>query len=59
MALETRHTEKNLLFSLLKAQKYNPVLAQAKEMKEIVLQLKATMEPEDVELVLKQIAELD
>ena len=59
MALETRHTEKNILFSLLKAQKEEPLLAGSKEIKSIVLQLKATMEPEDVEIVLKRTAELE
>ena len=59
MSLETRHTEKILLFNILKAQKRNPMLAEAKEIKDIVLMLEATMEPEDVQLVLKKVAELD
>ena len=57
MSLETRHTEKSILFSLLKAQKINPEIAKINEFNEIVFQLKATMEPEDVELVIKQVTE--
>jgi hypothetical protein len=52
MSVETRHTEKNLLFSLL----------QIKDMKDVKLaiaRLIATMEPEDVELVKKQIMDLE
>ena len=57
MSLETRHTEKNILFSLLKAQKINPTIAALNEINEIVFHLKATMEPEDIELVIKQVNE--
>jgi len=48
-----------MLFTVLKAQKENPKLAAIKEIKDIILMLKAIMEPEDVELVLKQVADLD
>ncbi|MDR1664093.1 MAG: hypothetical protein LBR83_04115 [Clostridiales bacterium] len=47
MSVETRHTEKNILFQLLKA-------ADAGDLQEIIFNLCATMEPEDVELVKKQ-----
>jgi len=56
--LETRHTEKSILFMLLKAQKSDPVLAESRSFREIVSQLEATMEPEDVQLVLKKISDL-
>ena len=59
MALEAKHTEKLMLFTVLKAQKENPKLAAIKEIKDIILMLKAIMEPEDVELVLQQVADLD
>jgi len=59
MSLETRHTEKNILFMLLEALKSDPKLAESKSFKKIISQLEATMEPEDVQLVLKKIADLD
>ena len=55
MALEARRVEKDILFDLLKAQKLNPVIAELNEIHEIIFKLKATMEPEDVELVVKQV----
>ena len=59
MSLETRHTEKNILFMLLEAKKSDPKLEDSKSFKKIISQLEATMEPEDVQLVLKKIADLD
>ena len=50
--IETRHTEKNLLFTLLRAK-------DMKDIKLAIIQLEATMEPEDVELVKKKIFEVD
>jgi hypothetical protein len=50
MSLETRHTEKNLLFQLLKAKV-------TKDYETITENLIAIMEPEDVELVKKQVAD--
>ena len=58
MALETRHTEKQLLFNILKAIHRDPKLQDSIELDDTVKWLKATMEPEDVMLVCKQIAEL-
>jgi len=55
VALEARRVEKDILFDLLKAQKLNPVIAELNEIHEIIFKLKATMEPEDVELVVKQV----
>jgi len=51
MSVETRHTEKNILFWLLKAETFEDI-------KDIIANLMATMEPEDVELVMKRLAEL-
>ena len=59
MALETRHTEKQMLFNLLKAIKRDPSLSKSRELKDIVVALKAVMEAEDVAVVEKKIAELD
>ena len=56
--LETRHTEKQLLFNLLKAVHREPMLKESRELDDTIKWLKATMEPEDVMLVCKQIAEL-
>jgi len=50
--IETRHTEKNLLFTLLRAKDMNDI-------KMAIIQLEATMEPEDVELVKKKIYEVE
>lgn len=50
MSVETRHTEKSLLFLLLKAEETG-------DWASVLHQLIATMEPEDVELVKQQIAE--
>ena len=57
MSLDKRHTEKNILFDLLRAQALNPALAEFREFGDVVYQLIATMEPEDVELVEKRVAE--
>ena len=59
MALETRHTEKQVLFNLLKAIKRDPSLSKSREIKDTVIALKAVMEAEDVAVVEKKIAELD
>ena len=50
MSIETRHTEKNILFQLLKAQITG-------DWETVADNLMAIMEPEDVELVQKRIAE--
>lgn len=51
MSVETRHTEKTLLFNLL-------LMSHGKlDLKMTLSQLLATMEPEDVELVEKRVAE--
>ena len=50
MSVETRHTEKNILFQLL--------IARIKgDWETVTDNLMATMEPEDVELVQKRVAE--
>ncbi len=49
MSLETRHTEKNMLYNLLLAIKGNSTIEQ------VASNLMATMEPEDVKLVEKAI----
>ena len=59
MALETRHTEKQVLFNLLKAIKRDSNLEKSRELKDTVLALKAVMEQEDVAVVEKKVAELD
>jgi len=59
MALETRHTEKQLLFNLLKALHDEPELKKSPSIKHTVRSLKAIMEPEDIALVNGQIDELD
>ena len=59
MALEIRHTEKRLLFMLLKALHVEPELRKSQGMKEAVRSLRAVMEPEDIVLVNEQIDELD
>ena len=59
MALETRHTEKQMLFNLLKAIKRDPSLEKSREIKDTVIALKAVMEAEDVAVVEKKVAELD
>jgi hypothetical protein len=51
MSVETRHTEKTILFALLTAET-------SADVHKVITQLKATMEPEDVELVEKRVAEL-
>ncbi|MCL2617002.1 MAG: hypothetical protein FWD96_05090 [Defluviitaleaceae bacterium] len=56
--IETRHNEKNMLFMLLEAQMNDKALTESKAMKKIVMQLEAQMEPEDVQLVHKKIADL-
>jgi len=50
MSLETRHTEKSLLFQLLMAK-------EPKDIELVILHLMATMEPNDVELVQKRVKE--
>ena len=59
MALETRHTEKQILFNLLMALYREPQLKDSKEIGYIIKSLKAVMEPEDVALVQEQIQALD
>jgi len=58
MALETRHTEKMLLFSLLKALHRDPNLGRSREFSDIIIALKAQMEAEDIAMVNEQVAEL-
>ena len=58
MALETRHTEKSLLFTLLKLKKRNKILEELDDYNEAILQLMATMEQEDVVIVQKKVSEL-
>ena len=48
MSIETRHTEKNLLYMLLKAQN---CAEKPNDFDDIIHQLTAVMEKEDVELV--------
>ncbi len=50
MSIETRHTEKAILFQLLDA-------AETGEWMRVLSHIMATMEPEDVELVQKQYAD--
>ncbi|MCL2054856.1 MAG: hypothetical protein FWG90_10555 [Oscillospiraceae bacterium] len=50
MSLETRHTEKNILFMLLTAET-------SQDFDKLIKNLMAIMEPEDVELVQKRVAE--
>jgi len=59
MALETRHTQKQLLFNLLMALYREPELKDSREIGYVILSLKAVMEPEDVALVNEQIKALD
>ena len=59
MALESRHTEKQMLFNLLKAIKRDPNLEKSREIKDTVISLKAVMEAEDVVVVEEKVAELD
>jgi hypothetical protein len=51
VAIELRHTEKNILFKLLSCESFGDVEV-------VILNLIATMEPEDVEQVKKQVTEL-
>ena len=51
MAIETRHTEKSLLYSLLCVENLDDIDG-------VISHLMATMEPEDVELVEKRVAEM-
>ena len=51
MSIETRHTEKNILFKLLR-------IKDIEDLQEVIANLIATMEPEDVELVKKQVADI-
>jgi|GEM_PF-1658150 len=53
MSLETRHTEKNMLFLLRQVERNQLPIANA------IAQLTATMEPEDVKLVEQALNELD
>ena len=59
VALETRHTEKQALFNVLKAIKRDPALAKSRELRDAVIAMKAVMEAEDVAVVEKKVAELD
>ena len=59
MALETRHTQKQLLFNLLMALYRDPNLRNSREFAYVIKSLKAVMEAEDVAMVDKQIRELD
>ena len=51
MALETRHTEKSILFQLLKAQKEN------RPIEDVIAYLSTTMEQDDVKVVKQGFAE--
>jgi len=57
MSIDNRHTEKSILFDILRAQALNPSLAEIREFRDLAFQLIATMGPEDVELVKLQIVE--
>jgi len=59
MALETRHTEKLILFNLLKALSRDPELRNSREFRDVIRSLKAIMEAEDIALVNEQIKLLD
>jgi len=59
VALETRHTQKQLLFNLLMALYRDPNLRNSREFAYVIKSLKAVMEAEDVAMVDKQIRELD
>ena len=59
MALETRHTEKQLLFNMHMAMMRDDNLRNSREYKNLVTSLETVMEPEDVALVEKKIKELD
>ena len=59
MALETRHTQKQLLFNLLMALYREPDLKSSREIGYVIMSLRAVMEPEDVALVDNQIRELE
>jgi len=59
MALETRHTQKQLLFNLLMALYREPELKGSREISYVIMSLKAVMEPEDVALVNDQIKVLE
>ncbi len=56
MTIETIHREREILFKLLRLR---TDLRNDKEIREIIGNLIATMEPEDVELVKKQVMELE
>jgi len=51
-SMESRHSEKSYLYQLLKAQAFNGSIA------ELITNMKAIMEPEDIAHVERQIAEL-
>ena len=51
MSLETRHTEKSILYKLLRCK-------ELKDFNDVINGLIATMEPEDVKLVKAQVAEI-
>ena len=59
MALETRHTQKQLLFNLLMALYREPELKNSRELTYVIMSLKAVMEPEDVAMVNEQMAILE
>ena len=52
MSVETRHTEKNILYKLLRCENFS-------DLEDVIANLIATMEPEDVELVKAQVAEMN
>lgn len=56
MSLETRHKEKEILFKLLRLEES---IRNTKQVKELIGELIATMEPEDVELVKNQVKNLE
>jgi len=59
MALETRHTEKQMLFNLLFAMRRDPALKASSAFNEVVISLMAVMEEEDIAVVEKKIKMLD
>ena len=58
MALETRHTERLILFNLLRALHRDPELGKSREFNDIIFSIKAIMEAEDIALVNEQVKEL-
>lgn len=56
MSSEVRHTEKRILFSLLRAQSLDPELVKSNEFNDVVFQLIAAMESDDVQAVEKLVS---